>query len=134
MATATGTPAILMGRCVICKRAFRIDIPADVAESFGRRLPHAIPYAVKAAGMNIPKCECRVGVRCEESPLGLPACGDAWCEGHGPLPLKFAAVKVKHAPEVRCGGSCWAAKSSNCTCSCNGENHGGAHAVSMRGV
>jgi hypothetical protein len=133
-ATETGTPVILMGRCVICKSAFRVDIPAGIAERFGRRLPFAIPYAIAAAGMEVPRCRCREGVRCEENPLGQPACGDSWCEGHGPLPLKFAAVKVEYAAEVRCGGSCWAAKCSNCTCSCNGQNHGGMHAQAMRGI
>lgn len=125
---ATGIPAIIMGRCIVCKRAFRIEIPADIAERFGERLRFAAPYVMNAAGIALPRCECRVGIRCQESALGLPECGDSRCEGHGHLPLKLAAVKVTYKPEVACGASCWRAKCSNCICSCAGKNHGGMHA------
>jgi hypothetical protein len=111
-ATETGTPAILMGRCVICKQAVRVEIPAEVAERFGPRLPNAIGYALQAAAITPPRCG----------------------EGHAPAPVRFAVVKAERKPEIACGGKCWAAKSSNCACSCEGKNHGGMHAQAMRGI
>jgi hypothetical protein len=126
MSTSTAWPAVeavptpLLGRCVECKAAFRVDIPA------GTRVITAMPAAaMRAAGMPAVWCGCRAGVRCGESPLGLPGCGDSFCGGHPQTAVKFAAVKVTIKPEVHCGGKCWAARSSNCACDCGGKNHGG---------
>jgi hypothetical protein len=49
---------VLMGRCVTCKRPFRAEIPADVADRFGSRLPHAIGYALLAAKSSDCACSC----------------------------------------------------------------------------
>lgn len=127
---ALGIPAVFIGRCIDCKRPFRVEIPAEIADRFGARLKNAIGAALPAAGISPPSCDCRAGVRCTESPLGLPECGDSHCDGHGRTYVKFAIVKTTYKPEETCGGSCWTAKSTNCTCSCRGKNHGGAHAIS----
>jgi len=111
-ATEAGTPAILMGRCAVCRNPFRVDIPAGIAERFGARLRHAIGYALLAAKITPPRCS----------------------EGHAPAPVRFAVVKVTNKPEIACGGKCWAAKSSDCACSCEGKNHGGMHAQALRGI
>lgn len=124
--TAVTIPAILIGRCTACKRPFRVDVPADIAERFGERLPYCIPYVLQAAGISV-RCDCREGI-CE-----IPECSDRFCEGHNGMPVRFTAgsvVKVTYKPEEKCGGSCWSAKGSNCTCSCRGKNHGGAHQIS----
>lgn len=128
--TAPAAPVILIGRCTACKHPFRVEIPAGIAARFGERLPHCVPYVLQAAGISV-SCDCRRGP-CPPMENGIPACGDSWCEGHGGTDVKFTAgsvVKVTRKPEKQCGGSCWSAKSSNCTCSCEGENHGGAWQV-----
>jgi hypothetical protein len=113
MATATDTaPSVLMGRCAACKRPFRVDIPAGVAERFGARLGSAIGYALLAAKIKPPRCS----------------------DGHAPAPVNFALVKTEDKPEAICGGKCWAAKSATCACSCDGANHGGMHAQAVRGI
>jgi hypothetical protein len=123
--TAVADPVILIGRCIGCKRPFRTEIPGDVAGRFGPRLPNCIPYVMQSARISPVWCDCRD--LCE-----VPECGDRFCEGHKGMPVRFTAgsvVKVTHKPEEKCGGSCWSAKSSKCTCSCRGKNHGGAHQI-----
>lgn len=123
-------PAVVIGRCVACKRPFRIEISRSVAERFGARFPNCIAHVLRAAGIPAPSCDCRKTTRCPETgTYGLPECLDYDCAGHEKTSVKFAAVKVAYKPEVTCGGSCWTAKSSKCTCSCRGKNHGGAHTI-----
>jgi hypothetical protein len=125
--TGSPAPVILIGRCTACQRPFRVEIPAEVAERFGGRMPYCLGLVLQAAGITV-SCDCRSGP-CPPAGNGNPACGDSWCEGHGGTAVRFTAgsvVKVTYKPEKRCGGSCWSARSSNCTCSCEGENHGGA--------
>ena len=127
---AANIPAVFIGRCVDCKRPFRVEIPAEIADRFGPRLPNCIGAVLPAAGIAPVRCLCRDrGIRCPDRADGLPACGDYLCNGHGPSAVKFAIVKTTYKPEEACGGSCWAAKSSKCTCSCRGKNHGGMHAI-----
>lgn len=125
--SAPGAPLVFIGRCVDCRKPFRVEIPDNVAGRFGDRARHAIGPVLFAAGIAPPRCHCMDrGVRCPDRGDGIPKCGDWHCDGHGPSQVKFAVVKVAYKPEVRCGGSCWTAKSSNCICSCAGRNHGGA--------
>jgi len=113
-------PTVLIGRCTGCKQAFRAEIPA------GR--PVFAGYATEAAmaaGHPIHH-GCRAGARCPEYPSGLPECGDSFCEGHALTDIRYRALKITYKPEAICGpGNCWGAKSTNCTCSCRGKNHGG---------
>lgn len=46
-----------------------------------------------------------------------------YCVAHR-LRLRFARLRVTHAPGVACTSSCWHAVSASCRCSCNGANHG----------
>jgi hypothetical protein len=118
--------AVLIGRCVACKRPFRVEIPPEVVERFGARLAGAPGYALAAAGIGPIRCLCQDrGIRCPDRGDGIPKCGDWHCDGHGPSEVKFKRVKVEYKPEVQCSGSCWQAKSSKCTCSCRGKSHGG---------
>lgn len=126
MSTAADTGAIvLIGRCVNCKRPFRVEIPAAQAKWANAA------QAIRAAGLVVPHCDCRArGIRCAEYDNGLPVCGDSFCDGHGPSEVKFAKLKVTYKPEAICGpGNCWGAVSSQCTCSCRGKNHGGVWAI-----
>lgn len=112
-------PSILIGRCSGCGHAFRAEVPA------GR--PVFAGYATLAAGANgFPiRHDCRTGVRCPESPEGLPACGDWDCEGHDFTEVNYKALKITYKPGAVCKpGSCHEARTSKCTCSCRGKNHG----------
>ena len=102
---AAGIPAVFIGACASCRRPFRVEIPAEIADRFGPRLPNCIGAALPAAGITPPSCDCGA-------------------------PVKFTIVKVTYKAEKACGGNCWAAKSSKCVCSCRGKNHGGMHAIS----
>lgn len=118
------TPLVLIGRCVNCKRPFRVEIPAETRYAYAEQ-------AVRAAGLEVPRCDCRArGKRCPELENGLPACGDSFCDGHGPSEVKFTRLRITYKPEAVCGpGNCWGAVSSRCTCSCRGKHHGQMWAV-----
>jgi hypothetical protein len=99
---AAGIPAVFIGRCASCRQPFRVEIPAEIADRFGPRLPNCIGAVLPAAGITPPSCDCGGSV-------------------------KFAIVKTTYKAEEACGGRCWSAKSTTCSCSCRGRNHGGAH-------
>ena len=121
---APALAAVVIGLCVECKTAFRVEIPAGVAV-----FPASLRAAVRLAGHAVWH-NCRAGVRCQESPLGLPACGDSFCTGHPQSEIKFRVLRVIYKAEAVCGpGNCWGAKSTTCTCSCRGKNDGGMWAL-----
>jgi hypothetical protein len=102
-------PLVLIGRCNTCKRPYRYDIPADVVDRLGglSRTAHIPGVAIGLAGLS--------GHGCPEP-------------GHSVHVTAGSALKVTYQPDVECGNSCWQAKSTGCTCSCRGRNHGRAHA------
>lgn len=118
MSAAAATATALIGRCAGCGQAFRAEIPAGVvvcaSTATGRAREHGYPTWH----------HCRAGVRCPGDPGCLPACGDWECQGHDLTEIRYRALKVTYTPGVKCSGSCWQAKSSNCTCSCAGKSHG----------
>lgn len=125
-ATATAPETVLMGRCVTCRRPFRITVPVTFAHP--GRVWHA---ALVATGVDAPLCDCAAG-RCPQDADGVPACGDWHCQGHGPSAVWWTPLTMEYKADVYCpvgGGSCWTAKSSKCTCSCRGANHGGMYAL-----
>jgi hypothetical protein len=122
--TAEQAPTVLLGRCVNCKRAFRVEVPAGTPV-----YPSAPGFAIRMAGLEEPSCDCRATTRCPEMANGLPECLDWDCAGHPQTTVKFKAVKVTYKLETPCGGGCWGARSSNCLWSCRGKNHGGMWAI-----
>lgn len=104
MSNAPEAPEIRIGQCCICSKVYRAGAGTSVW------------------------CDCRQGIPCEIR-YGMPKCGADECHGHIQTAIRFKAVKVTYKAEKACGGSCWTAKSTVCTCSCNGRNHGGVHAA-----
>lgn len=126
----TPDPTVLIGRCTVCPRVFRVEIPASIRVLRGEPW-QSLRYKVKAAGFPMG-CDCRDGVRCAEDATGLPACGDWRCDGHWLADVKWRILKATFKAEVICGpGNCWGAISSTCTCSCGGKNHGRQRAITM---
>jgi hypothetical protein len=105
MTEEAAVPVVVLAECRGCKSVFRAEIPVDVVARFGPRLRGAFAYAMQAAHIKIPVCECR--------------------DLRG---RKIVTVNAEYKPDVQCGNSCWQAKSAGCVCSCKGLNHGKAHA------
>lgn len=98
--TATTTPDIRIGACVACKTVYRVQV--DTRDG--------ITYWPSIGGETGGYCGCRAH-------LGFPD-----------TRVKYGQpVEVTYAPEVTCGARCYTAKSSTCTCSCRGGQHGLAH-------
>jgi hypothetical protein len=117
--TAPTGPSILIGRCTVCKRTYRAEIPSDwpVWPSTATRAAYAAGYSVR--------CDCREGVRCPEDENGCPSCWDWRCDGHWFTQIEYRPLRITYKPGAVCGpGNCWGARSSECTCSCRGEHHG----------
>mgnify|MGYP001575061791 CR=1 FL=1 len=105
--TAAAVPeTVLMGRCVTCRRPFRITVPLTF--KYPGRVWHS---SLLAAGVEPPLCPCAEHGR-----------GEVW----------WTPLTVEYKPEVLCspgGGGCWTARNSKCRCSCRGANHGGMYAL-----
>jgi hypothetical protein len=113
--------AVIIGQCVKCKRAYRLEVPATMKHMY----PRDPGLAIRAAGLTAPWCDCRTGVKCE----GRGGCGETDCHGHAQTFVRFGHVKVTYKADIVCGGACWAAKGDGCACSCRGANHGGSWAM-----
>jgi hypothetical protein len=111
----------LIGRCVFCKQAFRVEVLATMAAMYRR----SIGQALRASGVDSPWCDCRAATPCATAPAGRPRCDNPDCTGHPRSAVAFKIVRVTYKAEKTCGGACWAAKGDGCTCSCRGANHGG---------
>jgi hypothetical protein len=119
-------PVILIGRCTnpACRRPYRIELPGDSTVWANALL------TLRYAGAQEPRCDCRAATRCPEQPGGLPECLDWDCTGHAETEVKFRVLKVTYKSDAICGpGNCWGDRSSTCTCSCRGRNHGGMWAI-----
>ena len=118
-------PAVMIGRCVTCKRPFRIEIPRSVG-------PVRCPRTARQRRRHPHRRHPGPVVRLSEghpvrNPCGRPRSGRDESHGHEHTGIKFAEVKITYKPLETCGGSCWMAKSSKCACSCRGKNHAGGH-------
>jgi hypothetical protein len=127
-ADAPGPPQVLIGRCSVCRAAFRAEIPATVIVCSGSGWATSV-----ARNYGYPvQHDCRAGIPCPpEGENGLPACGFWDCDGHDLTQIAYKPLRVTYKPGAVCGpGNCGGAVTATCVCSCSGANHGSSWAAS----
>lgn len=125
--TAAGGPLapVLIGRCSECGQPFRADLEPDTPCPAGVSWQVATTFARWRGYQTWHGC--RTGVRCPEGENGLPACGDWECEGHERTEIRYRVLRSTYKPGVSCNAAtCGTARSTTCTCSCRGREHGSA--------
>jgi hypothetical protein len=131
--TAIALAPVLIGRCIGCPQGFRAELSPQARVLPNQHWRVANAYA-RTAGFTTWH-DCRDGVRCPQGENGLPDCGDWECAGHDKTEIHFRVLKSEFKPEVACSpGRCHEAKSSTCTCSCNGANHGAMWKITTGGI
>jgi hypothetical protein len=109
LAMTQTTAAPLIGRCVACKRTFR------VASEIQAR---------------ITSCDCRQGIECSDWAHQHGQTGGVPTPDHPVTAIRWRTVKAT-VTDKDCDSRCQHARSGKCACSCGGQNHGAAFTVAF---
>lgn len=113
-----------IGRCVVCRKTHRWDVPTELRTSNPHWLPEGRPW-----------CPCRAGIPCADwRHSGMDSTLADGAHDHPQTAVNFKPLNGTYAETKRCDQACENAASNKCVCSCGGVNHGRAHALDAAGV